>query len=239
MVSLFLFVLGLVIGSFLGALTYRLPREISIAKGRSFCENCKHQIRWYDNIPLLSYLILRGKCRDCHTEISLRDPLIELSSGIIFVLIGLNPVLLVISAILIAIFVTDLEFQLIFDELVFGGLAFLILTFIVTDQTKIFELLLAGFLGANILLFLNLITKGRGMGLGDVKLALLIGPMLGLEKLLTWLFFSFVSGAIIGVLLILFKGASMKQKIAFGPFLIIGFLLTLMFGNYFSKLLVI
>src|SRR5258708_17197299 len=102
---LLLFVLGLIIGSFLGALSYRLPRNMSISKGRSICPNCKHQIAWFDNIPLLSYVILLGKCRNCHKKISWREPAIELATGITFAFVGLNPIALIIASILIAIFV--------------------------------------------------------------------------------------------------------------------------------------
>ncbi len=238
MITVMLLVLGLVIGSFLGALSYRLPRGIDINHGRSFCETCKKQIRWYDNIPLLSYLILGGKCRDCHKKISPREPLIELASAIIFVFVGFNIINLILAAILITIFVIDLEHQIIPDELVYIGIFVLILSFLISNNQLIFVNLLAGFISALILLFLNIVTDGKGMGLGDVKLALLIGSIVGINLFFVWLLYSFVSGAIVGIILIITKKATLKYKIAFGPFLIIGLVLTIYFGNSLFRLMI-
>ncbi len=232
MIEILLLVLGLVIGSFLGALTYRLPRNVSIASGRSKCPNCHHTISWYDNLPVVSYLILGGKCRNCHKEISIRYPLIEIATAIIFLVVGLSFTALIIACILIAIFIVDWEHQIIPDELIFIGL-FIFLLSINFNLT----LLLPGLLSALVLLFLNLITKGKGMGMGDVKLAILVGSLVGMNFLFVWLFFSFVSGAIVGIILMTVKVATLKYKIAFGPFLIIGLVLTIYFGQNFLSLL--
>ncbi len=236
-ISVFLFLLGLIIGSFLAALTYRIPKNKSIAKGRSKCPNCNNQIPWYDNIPLLSFLLLLGHCRNCQKQISLRYPLIELGTAIIFVILGFNIFNLIFASIFISIFVIDIEHQIIPDELVFTGIFVLFINFIATNNQLLLVNLLSGFLSAGILLFLNLITNGKGMGLGDVKLAVLIGTFVGIKLMLVWLFFSFAAGAFIGIILILGKAGSMKQKIAFGPFLITGFLLTIFFGQSFLSLL--
>ncbi len=233
--SVFLSVLGLILGSFLGALTYRLPRKLSINEGRSKCPNCGKQIEWYDNIPLLSFILLQGKCRSCGEKISFRYPLIEALTAVVFVSIGLHIFPLILASILIAIFVTDIENQLIFDELVFLGLFFVILNLIVLNSDQLFVYLLGGFLASILLLIINFLTNGRGMGLGDVKLAILLGSLLPIELILVWFFFSFVSGAVVGVILIMVRNAKLKQKIAFGPFLIIGLVLTLFFGQFFLK----
>lgn len=232
-----LFILGLIIGSFLGVIIYRLPRNLNITTDRSRCDNCKKIIAWFDNVPLLSYLVLKGKCRHCHKKISLKEPLIELATGIVFVIIGFNIINLILASILIAIFVIDLEHQIIPDELVFIGLLVLFFNFIFTGNPLLYSNLLAGFVSALLLLSLNLVTRGRGMGLGDVKLAILLGGIVGLDKFFVWLFFSFLIGAIIGVMLILLRQARLKGKIAFGPFLIIGLVLTIYFGNNFIQLL--
>jgi prepilin signal peptidase PulO-like enzyme (type II secretory pathway) len=237
MISIVLLVLGLVTGSFLGALTYRLPRRISINEGRSKCPECNHQISWFDNIPVLSFLILHGKCRNCKVKISPRYPLIESVTAVTFVIIGFNPLSLIFALILIAVFVIDLEHQIIPDELTFFGLLFLTLNLLLFNQELLFVNLLAGLISANILLFLNLITNGRGMGLGDVKLAILIGAIVGLNMFLVWIFFSFIAGSIVGIILIALKKANLKQKIAFGPFLIIGLVLSFYFGPAFLSLL--
>src|SRR5260221_14472708 len=118
----FLGILGLVIGSFLSAFTYRFPRDISTAKGRSKCPRCGSLISWYDNIPLFSFILLSGKCRNCQKPISIRYPIIELTTAVVFVVVGFNILNLVLACILISIFVIDFEHQIIPDELIFIGL---------------------------------------------------------------------------------------------------------------------
>lgn len=235
MVSLLLFFFGLIIGSFLAALSYRYPKGVSISKGRSFCPNCDKTISWVDNIPLLSYVLLHGKCRNCKKKISVRYPLIEFSTGIVFALIGLNPFLLLLSSILISIFVIDWENLLIPDDFVFAGLAVAVLYFLGTES--LYANLFIGFLCALFFLFLYFLTLGRGMGLGDVKLALLLGSILGASLSLVWLLSSFLIGGLVASFLLLFKGAKLKQKIAFGPFLILGFFVAILIGDKLLYLL--
>ena len=215
---------GLVVGSFIGVVSYRLPRGLGFIKGRSFCDNCKKSLRWYDNIPAFSYLLLSGKSFCCSKKISIRYPLIEIASGIGTVLIYLlssNFIFIVLFYLLLVVFIIDIENQIIpdtFSFLIFlGGLLYFFS----------YEKILAGFLLSSVILFVYIATKGRGMGLGDVKLTLGLGTWLGLSKGFTFLFTSFLIGGIIALLLLLLGRAKMKTKIAFGPFLIIGFLLTL------------
>ena len=218
------FVLGSIFGSFLGALIYRFPRSISIAEGRSFCDKCKKQISWYDNIPILSFLILGGKCRNCKSKIPGINFIIELTTGIGFVVIGFQPVPLILFCLLEVIFTIDLEHQIIPDIFIFIGLAVLFL-----NQT--YSSLLAGFLAASFLLLIHLFTKGRGMGLGDVKFAVLGGAVVGLQLTFVWLFLAFLTGATVGIILILAEKAKIKDKIAFGPFLVIAIPLTIVYGQ--------
>lgn len=265
---LFIFFFGLTVGSFLGAYTYRLPRGLSIHKGRSFCPNCKAKILWYDNIPLLSYLLLQGKCRYCRRKISLRYPLIEFSTGLLFVAIYLIsqscrlplqghlfkesqicfwtnlleiwslPYFIAITGILISIFVIDLEFQIIPDNLV---LLLIIISFtahFLSANDKLFMFLLSGFGAATFLLFLNLITNGGGMGLGDVKLVVPLGFILGFPYIILSLYISFVIGAFVGVFLIILGRAKFGKHIAFGPFLIFGFWTTFFLGEYLRTFLI-
>lgn len=236
MISLFLFIFGLIIGSFLTAFTYRYPRNIPFVKGRSYCPKCKNKISWYDNIPVISYLFLGGKCRNCKKEIPIRYPLIEISTGLIFVLVGLNVFNLILAVIFISLFIIDFEHKILPDELIFIGIFVLILKYLFYDF-GITTPLFSGFLAADLLLFLNLATRGKGMGLGDVKLAILIGMFIGLEHFLIWLFFSFVVGAIVGIMLIVLNKAKLKGEIAFGPFLIIGMVIANYFGNAFLRLI--
>ena len=249
----FIFIFGLVIGSFISALTWRLPRGINMISDRSRCDNCNSQIFWFDNIPVFSYLILGGKCRNCKKHVSIRYPLIELATAVIFVFMYLAystgqyfpdigywtlPYLLLISAVMIAIFVIDFEYQIIPDELVFLLFGLNLIIFPLLLRELMYEHLLAGFLASLFLLLLNIFTKGRGMGLGDVKLALFAGSFLGIKNSISWLFLSFIVGALIGVLLIFLGKASFGRKIAFGPFLVISFFMVLFWGEQISRLLV-
>lgn len=214
--------LGLATGSFLSAFTYRLPKRIQFLRGRSFCDRCKNKIDWYDNIPLFSYIFLKGKCRHCKKKISVRYPAIELITAVVFVLIGPNIFNLTLFLILFAIFIIDLEHQIIPDELTFIGLGLSIYNLQLDCITScaIYNSLFSGFLCASILLLIHLLTRGRGMGLGDVKFAVLGGSLVGLKLALPWLYLAFLTGGIIAIILILGGNKKLKDRIAFGPFLI-------------------
>ena len=233
-----LLILGLVFGSFVNVLVYRLPLGISIM-GRSFCPKCKKQIAWFDNIPLLSFLLLKGKCRKCGKRISWRYPLVELITALGFVtfyeLIGFKDIvylgfLLVIFCVFLAVFAIDLEKQIIPDSLVFFAyiISFILLLF---GGGSIYSNLLAGYSAGLFLLLLHLLTRGRGMGLGDVKLALVGGTILGFTGGLIWMYLAFLTGALVGIILILLGKAKFGKHIAFGPFLILAFWLTLFWGD--------
>lgn len=251
---------GLSLGSFLGALTYRLPRGESIFKGRSKCPHCGEKISWYDNIPLLSYLLLGGKCRHCKEKISSRYFWIELLTSIGFIgsyfgfiecsrtgfelpymspmcsyydVLSLwsIPFMLFIFSIVVAIFVIDLEHQFIPDELVFVGITFLFFVIALFDPSRIYVRMLTG-LGAGIfLLLIHLLTKGRGMGLGDVKFAVFAGLLLGWPYTPIFLFLAFLTGAVVGIILVLTSKTGLKQQIAFGPFLVISLITTFAIGE--------
>ncbi len=223
----FLFVFGLIFGSFITALSYRYPKKISNLSGRSFCDNCKKQIGWRDNIPLFSFILLGGKCRNCKTKISLRYPIIELATGIGFLLIGFHILPLILLGLLEVIFIVDLENQIIPDDFIFAG----ILIALIINFKSPFTVLLSGLACAFFLLLIFLFTKGRGMGLGDVKFAVLGGMIVGLPLSPVWLFVAFLTGAIVGTILIIGKKAGLKSKIAFGPFLVAAIPITLLWGQ--------
>ncbi len=230
MLTLFLvLVLSLPIGSFISALTYRLPRGIGFVKGRSFCDSCKKDLYWYDNLPILSFLFYLGKSRCCSQKISFRYPLIELASLLGTFLIYAqfqSYILLALFYVTLAIFVIDIEHQIIPDELNWLVLSI----YIISSSSTIYQGLVAGFLCSLVLLFLHFITYGRGMGLGDVKLAIGLGAWFDILGSLNWLIASFLTGGLIASIL-LFRGkAKLKTKIAFGPFLIFGFWLIKIFG---------
>ncbi len=263
---LFIFVFGLIFGSFLTSLTWRLVENKPISKGRSICPNCKKTIQWYDNIPLISYGFLKGKCRYCKKAISIRYPLIELACGLGFVVIfhlynycantlqGVSsqghivceyqnylgivslPYYFAIFLILFAILIIDWEHQIIPDELTF---AFLILTYLpimLLPFPDLYLRLLTGFIAAFVLLMIALATKGAGMGLGDVKFAIPVGTFLGWPFFIYWLYLSFLTGGIVGIILILTGKSSFKSKIAFGPFLVISLFIIIVFSKYVKGL---
>lgn len=250
----FLFLIGIFIGSFLNVIIDRLPRKETIAKGRSYCEYCKKTLSWYDLIPLLSFLMLKGKCRYCHKKLSVYYPIIELSTGILFAVIyswvlRIYPLpftifhliyyLIIISA-FVVIFFEDVKFGIIPDKVVFPAIVITLLYLIINFQFvigkvaggSIFNYVFSAIGTCTFFLLLFLITKGKGMGFGDVKLAFLLGLILGFPKIILALYLAFLTGAIVGIILILWKKKmSIKETIPFGPFLIAGSLLSLFLGD--------
>lgn len=240
---LFVLATGLALGSFLGAVTYRLARKESFVKGRSRCPRCGANIKWYDNIPVLSFLLLGGRCRSCHKKISLRYPLIEITTALgvlgIYILNLSFPIFLIfVLLITISIFVIDLENEIIPDELIFLGLGVTTLALLLGWNGSFYLHFFGGLSASLFLLLINLITKGKGMGLGDVKYALFAGTFLGFPKSVSWLFLSFLTGASLGVILILLGRARLGKHIPFGPFLAASFLVAAIIGEGFVKWLI-
>lgn len=229
---MFVFLISLLVGSFIGMLTYRLPRRIAFIFGRSFCDSCKKELRWYDNIPLVSFLLYQGNSRCCNKKIGLRYPLIELlfalSAFLLFIFVPdlslfiFYYILLILTA---SILIIDLEYQIIPDELVWA----LLLFSLIINHESLITMLFPGFLFALLLLIIHFITKGRGMGLGDVKLVIPLAAIVGIEKLYHFILWSFLIGGIVALILLLLGRARLKTKIAFGPFIIIAFWISLIF----------
>lgn len=228
LIYFFVFLFGLAWGSFMNVIVYRLNTDQSPWRGRSFCPKCKKPIFWYDNIPLFSFLYLRGQCRRCHSPISWQYPLVELGNGLVWLLIadGLGfslPLVLIfwllVAWLMLGILVSDLLYQTIPDELSLG-LGLLGLTAVLLNQD--WGALVAGLGGCALFYFLHLVTRKKGMGMGDVKLVLGLGFLLGAVKSLVGLYIAFITGALVGVILILVGKKKFGQKIAFGPFLILG-----------------
>ena len=237
------FITGLAFGSFLGALTYRLPRKESFVGGRSRCDRCRAEIKWYDNIPLLSFLVLQGRCRNCLKPISIRYPLIELATALgvvgIYILNRQFPIfLIIILLITISIFVIDFEKKIIPDELIFLGLGVTSVALLLGWNGPFYLHFFGGFASGFFLLLVHLITGGRGMGLGDVKYALFPGTILGWPLSIVWLFISFLTGAGVGAILIILGKAKLGKHIAFGPFLALSFIITAVFGRVLIKWLI-
>ena len=228
----YIFIVGLSIGSFLNVLIDRLSNDESIL-GRSYCDNCKKQLKSIDLIPIFSYLFLKGKCRFCKKKINFRYPIVELLTGVLFVIgfiylptQGLIPKILDLALIsaLIVIFFADLKYQIIPDQaLIFAGLVGVLILFLGQASFSLISFrLVEGMLVTLPIYLIYAISGGRAMGFGDVKLSFIVGLILGLQKGFIALYIAFVLGAIVSLFLIFFKKKKIKSKIAFGPFIVIG-----------------
>ena len=237
-------VLGLAIGSFLNVVIWRVPRKESVVRPPSHCPNCETPIGPGDNIPVLSWLLLRGKCRHCANPIPVRYPLVEASCGVLFVAVAIRfgsdwalPAYLVLTAALLAISIIDLEHFIVPDRIT-GPLTVSALVLLAGAAaadghwSRFGRSLLGGLAFFAFLLLLNIINP-RGMGMGDVKLSFSLGLFLG------WLgwgqvflggFLSFLLGAVVGVGLIATGLKSRKDHVPFGPFLASGTLITILWG---------
>jgi prepilin signal peptidase PulO-like enzyme (type II secretory pathway) len=250
LIYIFVFIFGLIVGSFLNCVIYRLETEESFLKGRSYCPHCKHALSWKDLIPVFSFLILKGKCRYCKKKISFQYPLVELLTGILFVLAipiygGRTSIDLifywVLTCFLIIIFVYDLKHYLIPDKIIYPAIAIAFLNQILTSNIQHLTLtsniehltsnLMLGILPSLFFLAIILISHETWMGFGDFKLSILMGLILGWPKILVALFFAFLSGAIVGLILILLKRKTMKSQIPFAPFLVSGTFFAMFFGE--------
>lgn len=248
MTFLFIFIIGLAFGSFFNVLIDRLPNEKSI-NGRSHCDYCKKTLGTFDLIPVLSFLVLSGKCRYCHKKLSVQYPLIELLTGGLFLIIFMvfiqthslnyaNIALLFsylgLYSVLLVIFFADVKYHIIPDSTQFFFFVFSVAILYFSKSIRTFENLGENFLFAlavmSPILLIYLLTKGKGMGFGDVKLAFTIGFFLKLGGFIA-LYIAFIIGAVIGVVLIIKGKSKMKSKIAFGPFLVIGVIFFLLLSD--------
>lgn len=243
--NFFVFLLGLVVGSFLNCVIYRLEKGESFLKGHSYCPHCRHLLSWLDLIPVLSFLFLQGKCRYCRQKISFQYPLVELSTAVMFLSLAIfyQYPISIISAVslfywfvvfcfLIVIFIFDLKHYIIPDKVIFPAIAtVLIYDFLKSDFQWKSDFVLSAFGAALFFLIIVLISRGRWMGAGDIKLAFLMGLILGWPNILVALFFSFFTGAAAGIGLIIAKKKTLKSEVPFGPFLIFGTIAALFFGQ--------
>lgn len=243
---IFLFTLGLFIGSFLNVLVDRLSTGKNPLSGRSRCDKCNHVLSPIDLIPVVSFAIQGGKCRYCHKKLSLYYPLVELTTGVMFVVtaivigygsiqtvIELSYLLFLISS-LTVIFFTDIKYGIIPFTVVLGALGTVLgYTMFISPILMLNSLLAA--IGAFIfLLLIFLITRGRGIGFGDVVYVFLMGFILGFPNIILGLYIAVLSGAIISLLLIGLKKKKLRgSTIPFGPFLVSGTVISLFWGDYF------
>ncbi|RKQ29889.1 prepilin peptidase [Oceanobacillus halophilus] len=237
MLILYIFLLGLILGSFFNVVGLRLPKKIPFANDRSACPHCHQQLSWYENIPLLSFILQRGRCRHCHGKISIIYPIVELLTGILFALsfhiigfqLELITALLLVSMLMI-IFVSDIKYMLIPNKIFLFFLPLFIIMRIMVPLQPWWSSVLGAIIGFGLLAVIIIISRG-GMGAGDMKLFGVLGMVLGFEKVLLAFFLSCMIGALIGILLLLFKIVGRKQPVPFGPYIVFAALITYLYGD--------
>lgn len=236
---------GLAVGSFLNVCIWRMPRGQSIIIPSSRCPSCNTPIRALDNIPVLSYMLLRGRCRDCSTRIALRYPLVEALNaamyGAVLYRFGTGwhlPFYLVFVSSLIVITFIDLDFQIIPDRITLAGIPVALIAgfFILPDPFLRTEHLgyaasgIGALAGFGLFYAVAVLSRG-GMGGGDIKLMAMVGALLGWKAVLLTTFLGSLTGSIPGIFLMIFRGKGRKTRIPFGPFLALGSVITLFFGQ--------
>ena len=232
-----IFILGLLIGSFLNVCIYRIPAGQSIIHPPSHCGACNTRLRPWDLIPLLSYAFLQGRCRYCQARVAIRYPLVELLTGLVFVwsytVIGLAPQLagaLVLSSFLIIIIFIDYDHQLILDKVLVWLAGAGVAINLYTGQTGLLDMLLGAVLGGGVLLVIAVVSKG-GMGGGDIKFLAALGLWLGVTLTVRTLFLSFLFAGVGGGLLLLLKIKGRKDRIPFGPYIAAAAWLAVLYGE--------
>jgi len=240
-----IFVIGAVIGSFLNVCIYRVPRNLSIISPASRCPSCNMPIKPYDNIPVLSYILLGGKCRLCKAGISFRYPLVELLNAVLFVFVvwrfgfAWHTVIygILCSALVVITFI-DLDFQIIPDAITLPGIligivagSLLMPDPFIRNSLLGFKASVIGLLAGGGLFYAIAVLSRGGMGGGDIKMMAMVGALMGWKSVLLTIFLGSLTGAVFGIFLMISKGKGRKTKIPFGPFLALGTVITLFYGQ--------
>jgi len=239
------FIFGSIVGSFLNVCIYRMPRDLSIIWPSSRCPSCNTPIKAYDNIPILSYFLLGRRCRTCQVRISFRYPLVEFLNASLYAIVlwRFGPewhtlIYFILCSALIVITFIDLDFQIIPDVITLPGIVagFIAGSLLMPDPFMRYSRLgflssLIGFLAGGGLYYAIAILSKGGMGGGDIKMMAMVGAVMGWKSVILTTFLGSFTGAIVGVFLMIFKGKGRKTKIPFGPFLALGVLITLFFGQ--------
>lgn len=257
MLELIIFIFGLIYGSFLNVVIFRLQEAETIVRGRSHCRECKNTLAWYDLVPIASFIMLGGKCRYCKKPISWQYPIVELGTALLLLFIwrliaSQNPAIiwqftdmifygLIIGAMVVTFFY-DLYHYIIPDEIIWPAIILTIIYQLTAAVLKnqeftlsIQQIVLGGLIGMGVPALLALPSKGKWMGYGDIKLGALIGLLLGFPMAILGLFAAFVSGGVIGTGLLLAGKKKLKSMVPFGPFLVAGGLLALFCGAEIIK----
>lgn len=254
MTAIFIFSFGLAIGSFLNAAIYRLEIGESVAKGRSKCPKCGHVLSWYELVPLVSFAIQRGRCRECKEKISWQYPIVEFLTGLLFLSVfSKGPTftegqtfgnfsevaalgyLLAVFSFLVLIFVFDFKHYIIPNVAVYSVIAISFFYNLIFNSSDIFFNILAALIASGFFLFLYLISSGKWIGMGDVKYGVFMGLFLGWPNILASLFVSYIIGAVVGIIMMALKKKGLKSEIPFGPFLIIGTITAFFWGSEIIK----
>ena len=235
---LVVFLTGLMIGSFLNVIIYRLPLNKSIIFPSSHCPNCETKLKYYDLIPILSYISTKGKCKYCGEKISLQYPIVELLTALLFLLTflkyGLNAefiiMLIVISSLIIVSFI-DLEHQIIPNEITFSLIPLGLVMSVFLNHISFINSLLGLVIPVGLLLLIAFIYK-KGMGIGDVKLIGMIGVFVGWKYALISIFIGSLLGSIYGIFMMATDKMSRKTRIPFGPFISSGAVIMILWGDF-------
>ncbi|MFA5133764.1 MAG: prepilin peptidase [Patescibacteria group bacterium] len=242
---IFVFFFGAAIGSFIAASVYRMANRQPIAKGRSECVFCRYRLTIFDLIPIISFLVLRGKCRKCGAPIDRGDFFVEIIAGILFILpvlfywnelfLARNYFILVLRdwiflGSLLFLFLYDLKYRILPDII---SIPVTIVLFVINALLgfKILNLLLAVAIGGGFFLLQYLLSRGKWIGDGDIRLGALLGAGVGFPGILLAIFMAYILGAFAGLYLLLSKKAALKSEIAFGTFLAIGGAVAIFWGN--------
>ncbi|MCL4354334.1 prepilin peptidase [Patescibacteria group bacterium] len=249
---LIILILGLAIGSFLNVAIDRLPKNETIFKGRSHCDYCKKTLKWYDLVPVFSFIFLNGKCRYCKKKLSIQYPIVEIVTSLLFLFMYFytitmfyqNPDVLYILlfnfllvAFLIAIFTTDIKYGIIPDKILLA-LTVVLFTFkLVFMQQTFINNSLSGVGAFIFFLVLYFVTKEKGMGFGDVKFAFIIGFLVGFPNVITALYMAFLTGAFTSIILILLGKKRYSNAVPFGPFLSVSLFVVYLWGDKITNVL--
>jgi leader peptidase (prepilin peptidase)/N-methyltransferase len=240
-VAVALVVVGLMVGSFLNVCIYRIPERRSVVSPRSRCAACDRALEWYENIPVVSYVVLRGRCRTCGARISLQYPIVELLTAALFVVeyyvVGVSPLLAVriaFGCVLIVLFAIDLEHQLLPNVITLPALcAGLAASIFLPPGLR--DALIGALVGGGILFLIAevyfRVRHEEGMGMGDVKMLAMIGAFLGWKLTILTLILASVGGSLAGVLLLVTQRGNLKAAIPFGTFLAAGALVASLYGE--------
>ncbi|MDD5749642.1 MAG: prepilin peptidase [Patescibacteria group bacterium] len=248
MIVAFVFIFGLFVGSFLNVVIFRLHRQESFIRGSSKCLFCGHKLYPQDLVPFFSFLYLRGRCRYCRERFSVQYPLVELATALAFVLIFvrlfgdfspefLTPLVILhlfnwwaLAAFLVIIFVYDLKYYLILDSVVWPAII-LALTANLVLGMLVWSLFTAMLVGGGFFFLQFVISQGRWIGGGDVRLGALMGAILGWPHILTALFIAYILGSVFSIFLLAGRKKGLKDKLPFGTFLALATFLTMLYGQ--------